>query len=164
MRALPLPAIIRDSQRELIELLGGRASPWIFEAPPAVVALLRPSRDPERPRPQQLALPLKRAARRVLLSLRHYTAAAKSSSESFAARRRGFFTIESGASPEVIAAKGVEKGRTSAQDVVIIDTAGRTQLDEEMMEEARRIKEAVKPRESILVVDSMTGQEASKVA
>ncbi len=50
--------------------------------------------------------------------------------------------------PEVIAKKGLEKAISAAQDVVIIDTAGRLQIDEDMMGEARRIKEAVKPVES----------------
>ncbi len=66
--------------------------------------------------------------------------------------------------PEVIARKGLEKAAASAYDVVILDTAGRLQVDDEMMGEARRIKEAASPRERLLVVDAMTGQEACKVA
>lgn len=50
------------------------------------------------------------------------------------------------------------------RDVVIIDTAGRMHIDEEMMREVERIKEAVKPHEILFVVDSMTGQEAVNVA
>jgi signal recognition particle subunit SRP54 len=64
----------------------------------------------------------------------------------------------------VIAKKGLEKAISAAQDVVIIDTAGRLQIDEDMMGEARRIKVAVSPVESFLVADAMTGQEATKVA
>ena len=72
--------------------------------------------------------------------------------------------MDTGTDPAVIAKNGYEKARTSAYDVVIFDTAGRTQSDDEMMDEAGRIKEAVSPRESILVVDAMTGQEACRVA
>jgi len=64
----------------------------------------------------------------------------------------------------VIAQRGVEKAIESAHNVVILDTAGRLQIDDEMMEEARKIKEATSPRERLLVVDAMTGQEACQVA
>jgi signal recognition particle subunit SRP54 len=163
----PAQQVIKIVNGELIELLGGRARPLDLGGDaPAVVALFGLQGSGKTTTAGKLALLLKKSGRRVLLvSCDIYRPAAQKQLKILSERAgAGFFTIESGASPEVIAAKGVEKGRTSAQDVVIIDTAGRTQLDEEMMEEARRIKEAVKPRESILVVDSMTGQEASKVA
>jgi len=47
-------------------------------------------------------------------------------------------------------------------DLVIIDTAGRLHINEELMEELQNIKEAVRPQEILLVVDSMTGQDAVK--
>ena len=49
-------------------------------------------------------------------------------------------------------------------DVIILDTAGRLQIDEELMQELQNIKQSVKPHEILLVVDSMTGQEAVNVA
>jgi len=75
-----------------------------------------------------------------------------------------FFTLSDKVPPEVIAQRGVEKAIESAHNVVILDTAGRLQIDDEMMEEARKIKEATSPRERLLVVDAMTGQEACQVA
>lgn len=114
----------------------------------------------------KLALSLKKNGRRVMLvSCDVYRPAAQRQLEILAEKSgAGFFTMDTGADPAVIAKNGYEKARTSAYDVVIFDTAGRTQLDDEMMDEAKRIKETVSPRESILVVDAMTGQEACKVA
>ncbi len=63
-----------------------------------------------------------------------------------------------------IARAGVEQARKERDRVVIVDTAGRLQIDEEMMDELRRVKDAVKPDEILLVADGMTGQDAVKIA
>ena len=63
-----------------------------------------------------------------------------------------------------IAKAGIEQGRKERDRVVIIDTAGRTQIDDEMMQELRRVKEAVQPDEILLVADGMTGQDAVRIA
>jgi signal recognition particle subunit SRP54 len=57
-----------------------------------------------------------------------------------------------------------EKARESGRSVVIVDTAGRLQIDEELMDQLRRIKEAVEPDEVLFVADAMTGQEAVTIA
>ncbi len=59
---------------------------------------------------------------------------------------------------------GVEQARKERDRVVILDTAGRLQIDEAMMEELRRVKEAVQPDEILLVADGMTGQDAVRIA
>ncbi len=63
-----------------------------------------------------------------------------------------------------IAKAGIEMGRKERDRVVIIDTAGRTQIDDEMMQELRRVKDAVQPDEILLVADGMTGQDAVRIA
>src|SRR5215207_10360907 len=63
-----------------------------------------------------------------------------------------------------IAKAGVEQSKRDRDRVVIIDTAGRLQIDEEMMDELRHLKEALRPTEILLVADGMTGQEAVKIA
>ncbi|KAI8463785.1 MAG: chloroplast SRP54 subunit of signal recognition particle [Monoraphidium minutum] len=65
------------------------------------------------------------------------------------------------ADPVEIAARGVDKARAEGYDAVIVDTAGRLQVDEGMMDELRRMKERVSPSDTLLVVDAMTGQEAA---
>ena len=66
--------------------------------------------------------------------------------------------------PEVIAAKAVAHAKDHGNDVVIIDTAGRLHIDEELMAELGRIREAVTVDEALLVVDAMAGQDAVNVA
>lgn len=66
--------------------------------------------------------------------------------------------------PSVIALKAIQHAKNHGFDIVIIDTAGRTAIDETMMKEIREIKEAVQPNETLFVVDSMTGQDAVNTA
>ncbi len=73
------------------------------------------------------------------------------------------FTLR-GAGAVEIAQKGVEHGRLNARDVVIVDTAGRLHVDEEMMREVEAIKAAIRPHEILFVVDAMTGQDAVNTA
>jgi len=63
-----------------------------------------------------------------------------------------------------VADEAVEEARKTARDVVIIDTAGRMHIDEQMMQEVSDIKGAVEPNETLFVVDSMTGQDAVNTA
>ncbi|MDP1859810.1 MAG: signal recognition particle protein [Gemmatimonadaceae bacterium] len=63
-----------------------------------------------------------------------------------------------------IARAGIEEGKRARDRVVILDTAGRLQIDDEMMNELVRVKEAVRPDEILFVADGMTGQDAVKIA
>ena len=71
------------------------------------------------------------------------------------------FSLGTDAKPEDIAAAGITKAREEGFDTVLVDTAGRLQIDTSMMEEMVRIRQAVQPDEVLLVVDSMIGQEAA---
>lgn len=73
------------------------------------------------------------------------------------------FELGSNADPVEIARQGVERGKAEGFDTVIIDTAGRLQIDQDMMAELARIKQIVQPHETLLVVDAMTGQEAANL-
>lgn len=73
------------------------------------------------------------------------------------------FELGSDADPVEIARQGLERGKAEGVDTVIIDTAGRLQIDSEMMAELARIKQTVQPDETLLVVDAMTGQEAANL-
>jgi len=74
------------------------------------------------------------------------------------------FTMGNKISPVDIAKAAIEYGKKNNHDYIIIDTAGRLHIDEELMEELQNIKETVNPDEILLVVDSMTGQDAVNVA
>src|SRR6187397_3145150 len=72
--------------------------------------------------------------------------------------------IVAGQKPAQIARRALEAGKLGGYDVVLLDTAGRTTLDEEMMSEAAEIKAAANPHEVLLVADSLTGQDAVNLA
>lgn len=73
------------------------------------------------------------------------------------------FELGADADPVEIARQGVARAKETGVDTVIIDTAGRLQIDQDMMGELARIKQTVQPHETLLVVDSMTGQEAANL-
>jgi len=73
------------------------------------------------------------------------------------------FSLGAEAKPEDIAAAGIAKARAEGFDTVLIDTAGRLQIDTAMMQEMVRIRQAAQPDEVLLVVDSMIGQEAAEL-
>ena len=73
--------------------------------------------------------------------------------------------MEQGATdPVAVAKNAIQEAKAKAYDVVIIDTAGRQSIDEELMKQAENIKAAVTPNETLLVVDAMTGQDAVNTA
>jgi signal recognition particle subunit SRP54 len=74
------------------------------------------------------------------------------------------FAVEGSSDPVDIARKAIAHAVSKLYDLVIIDTAGRLHIDEELMEELENIKKVVHPHEILLVVDSMTGQDAVNVA
>ncbi|WP_027208322.1 signal recognition particle protein [Butyrivibrio hungatei] len=75
-----------------------------------------------------------------------------------------FFSMGTGVSPVDIAKASVDQAKKNGNNVVIVDTAGRLQIDEGMMKELCDIKEAIEVHQSLLVVDAMTGQDAVNVA
>ncbi len=72
--------------------------------------------------------------------------------------------IVAGQMPTQIAQRALQAGKLGGYDVVILDTAGRTTLDEEMMQEAAAVKTSANPHEVLLVADSLTGQDAVNLA
>ena len=74
------------------------------------------------------------------------------------------FSLGNQVSPVEIAKQAIEKAKIDGRDLVIIDTAGRLHIDENLMEELQNIKAVANPSEILLVVDSMTGQDAVNVA
>lgn len=74
------------------------------------------------------------------------------------------FTMRTTKEPEVIALAGVKEAQQQGCNVLIVDTAGRLQIDEALMEELAKIKRIIKPHEILLVVDALTGQDAVNAA
>jgi signal recognition particle subunit SRP54 len=76
----------------------------------------------------------------------------------------GIYKEPENKNPVEIALKAIHHAKTNGYDVVIVDTAGRLAVDQEMMDEIEAIKEAILPNETLFVVDSMTGQDAVNTA
>lgn len=74
------------------------------------------------------------------------------------------FTMRTCSDPEVIALAAIKEANAQDCNVLIVDTAGRLQIDEELMEELAKIKRLVKPHEILLVIDALTGQDAVNAA
>ena len=74
------------------------------------------------------------------------------------------YTEEGNLDPVKIARRAIREAKNTGRDTVIIDTAGRLAIDEEMMNEIASVKEAVDPHETLFVVDAMTGQDAVNTA
>ena len=74
------------------------------------------------------------------------------------------FTMRESREPEKIALAAIKEAERKGCNVLIVDTAGRLQIDEELMEELIRLKGAIKPHEILLVVDALTGQDAVNAA
>jgi len=72
--------------------------------------------------------------------------------------------VVEGQTPPQIARRAIEAGKLGGYDVVMLDTAGRTTLDDDMMSEAAEVKRAVNPHEVLLVADALTGQDAVNLA
>lgn len=113
----------------------------------------------------KLALHLKKQGKKVLLVADDiYRPAAINQLEIVAGKSgAGFFQMGQ-INPTKIAVSGVEFARKNGYDTVIIDTAGRLHINEELMAELENIKKAVEVTETLLVVDAMTGQDAVNVA
>ncbi|MFW6421611.1 MAG: signal recognition particle protein [Candidatus Bipolaricaulota bacterium] len=71
---------------------------------------------------------------------------------------------EGGKTPEQLASQAVSRSQEVGSDVILLDTAGRMQIDEEMMEELERLESDLDPEEILLVADALTGQEATSIA
>jgi signal recognition particle subunit SRP54 len=74
------------------------------------------------------------------------------------------FSMPESKDPVEIARKGIEHARQTHKKIVVVDTAGRLAVDEEMMQEIENIKKAINPSETLFVVDAMTGQDAVNTA
>ncbi len=74
------------------------------------------------------------------------------------------YSVDGSKDPVKIAQEAIRQAKTNGNDVVIVDTAGRLAIDEEMMTEIAAIKKAIEPQETLFVVDAMTGQDAVNTA
>src|SRR6202163_736785 len=156
--------VIKAVNEELVELLGGNSDGLRYSpAPPTVIMLVGLQGSGKTTTAVKLAVLARREGHMALvaaLDLRR--PAAVEQLKTLAEREKVGFSSGEG-KVEVIAADAIREAQRLMCDVVILDTAGRLQIDAELMQELKRLKAAVAVTETFLVADSMTGQEAVKV-
>ncbi|HEY8803201.1 MAG TPA: signal recognition particle protein [Candidatus Dormibacteraeota bacterium] len=156
--------VIKAVNEELVELLGGNSEGLRYApAPPTVLMLVGLQGSGKTTTVVKLALLARREGHKPLvaaLDLRR--PAAVEQLRTLAGQQQIAFYSGQG-DVEAIAAAAIREAQRLVCDVVILDTAGRLHVDAELMQELKRLKAATPVTETLLVVDSMTGQEAVKV-
>ena len=163
----PAQHVVKIVHHELVELLGGGQSKLqLAGAPPTVAMLVGLQGSGKTTSAAKLALYLRKQGHRPLLVAADvYRPAAIDQLQQLGKQLNiPVYSEPQGAKPPAICANAVKKAREDADDFVILDTAGRLQINEELMGELEEIKARVPVTETLFVADAMTGQEAVNVA
>lgn len=163
----PGELMVKIVHDELATLMGGQEAELNLKAKPVVILMSGLQGSGKTTFSGKLAKKLKseRAMRPLLVACDVYRPAAidqlKVLGESIGVP---VFSVEGSKEPVKIAKEALEYARRNGHDLVIIDTAGRLAVDEQMMDEIEAIKKAINPTETLFVVDAMTGQDAVNTA
>ena len=163
----PGQQVIKIVKDELVELLGGTdARINISPNPPTIIMVVGLQGSGKTTTAAKLANILRKDGKKPLLvACDVYRPAAIKQLQVLGAQLNiPVYANENSQDVVKISKQAIEQAISKLNDVIIIDTAGRLQIDEVLMEELKNLKSAVKPHEILLVVDSMTGQEAVNVA
>ena len=163
----PGQQVVKIVKDEMVKLLGGETSQINFTPnPPTIIMLVGLQGSGKTTTAGKLAnLIRKQGKKPLLVACDIYRPAAIKQLQVVGAQLNiPVFSNENSKDVVHIAKQALNVAISKLNDVVILDTAGRLQIDEELMEELKNIKQNVKPHEILLVVDSMTGQDAVNVA
>ncbi len=164
----PDKQIIKIVHEELARTMGSEATALELNVePPAIIMLVGLQGSGKTTTSGKLARLLKKDQKRnpLLVSVDVYRPAAIEQLRILAQQLElDFFEAPSGSKPEEIARLALEWAKGHGHDVIILDTAGRLQIDTDLMSELRALSALLSPQETLLVADSMTGQEAVNVA
>ena len=163
----PAQVVIKIVNEELTELMGGTQSRInISSNPPTVIMMVGLQGAGKTTTAGKLGLSLKKQGKHPLLVAAdiYRPAAVKQLQVIGGQLDIPVFAMEPGTDAVTIAKSAIPYANSHAADVVIIDTAGRLHINEELMQELKSIKAEVKPHEILVVVDAMTGQDAVNVA
>jgi len=164
----PGQMVVKLVHDQLIETLGSNADPIDLNAPaPVAVMMVGLQGSGKTTTTAKIARRLsEQGKRKVLMASLDTRRPAAMEQLAALGRQVGVDTlpIVEGQTPPQIARRALEAGRLGGFDVVMLDTAGRTTLDDEMMNEAASVKQAANPHEVLLVADALTGQDAVNLA
>ena len=160
--------VIKIVHDHLIEMLGAEAVPLDLNVPPpAVILLVGLQGSGKTTSCAKIGLRLSdKAKKKVLMASLDVRRPAAQEQLKVLGLQTGVRCLDAvpGEPPVAIAKRALQTGALEGYDVVLLDTAGRLAVDEEMMAEAAAVRDAAKPHETILVADAMTGQDAVTVA
>ena len=163
----PNELMVKIVHEELVKLMGGVEAPFNIEGKPAVVLMSGLQGSGKTTFASKLANKLKEEKKKhpLLVACDVYRPAAieqlKVNGEKVGVP---VYSEPESKNPVEIALNGIKHAKANGHDVVIVDTAGRLAVDEQMMAEIEAIKNAIQPTETLFVVDSMTGQDAVNTA
>ena len=162
----PAQSVIKIVHDELVALMGGAQARLQFaDAPPTVYLMVGLQGSGKTTHTGKLALRLKEQGRRTLLVAADvYRPAAIAQLQTLGKQIDLPVYTEESSDPVAIARNGVAEAKRLGIPTVIVDTAGRLQIDDALMGELEAIKAVVRPTEILFVADAMTGQEATTVA
>ena len=163
----PGQQVVKVVKDELVELLGGTESKVQFTPnPPTIIMLVGLQGSGKTTTAGKLAnLFRKQGKKPLLVACDIYRPAAIKQLQVVGAQLNiPVFSNEQSKDVVHIAKQAMSVAMSKLNDVIILDTAGRLQIDQELMQELKNVKQSVKPHEILLVVDSMTGQDAVNVA
>ena len=164
----PGQMVVKIVHDHLVETLGGGAAEINLRAvPPVAVLMLGLQGSGKTTTTAKLAKRLvERDRKKVLMASLDVRRPAAQEQLAVLGRQTGVPTLEvvAGEQPAQIARRAMATGAREGYDVVLLDTAGRLAIDDEMMAEAAALRDVAQPAESLLVVDAMTGQDAVTVA
>lgn len=158
----PQQMMVKIVHDELTEFMGSESSSINLKGSPAVVLVAGLNGSGKTTFSGKLALYLKKKGSKVLLAACDTFRPAAIDQLKTLAEGIGInvFSIEGEKDPVKVANAAIAAARVEGYNVVIVDTAGRLAVDEELMQEIRTMHQAVKPSETLFVVDAMTGQDA----
>lgn len=158
----PQQMMVKIVHDELTEFMGSESSSINLKGSPAVVLVAGLNGSGKTTFSGKLALYLKKKGSKVLLAACDTFRPAAIEQLKTLAEGIGMnvFSIEGEKDPVKVANAAIAQARIEGYNVVIVDTAGRLAVDEELMQEIRTMHQAVKPSETLFVVDAMTGQDA----
>ncbi len=163
----PGQQVVKIVNDELTELLGTTGSKLVFaQTPPTVILLCGLQGSGKTTAAGKLAKLLKKQGRNPALVACDLQRPAAVEQLKTLGRQIDVPVFERGVGgdPVEVARYGLETARSQGRDVLIVDTAGRLHVDRDLMDELVRVKQAVKPHNVLLVIDSMLGQDAVNVA
>ncbi len=162
----PGQMVIKIVHSALSELIGSTAKEITFAPqPPTVIMMAGVQGSGKTTSAGKLANYLKKKSRRILIAACDTQRAAAVSQIRILAEKIGVDVFHTeGEEPEVIASQALRHAKTHGYDVLIVDTAGRQHVDDDLMEQIGRIHDAVNPNEVFFVVDCMMGQQAVDAA